>query len=78
MTPAQQQVLEKCYQQLSEHFERVLIVVDTEVIDEEGEPGDAHLVYWHGGSMAAIGMAEFAKDRVMRSGRKYVAPEGES
>lgn len=38
------------------------------------EMQNAHEGYWHGGSMGAIGMAEWAKLRIMQSGRSTLDP----
>lgn len=67
MTPAQKESLQKAWDLLTEHFDRVLLVADWEV---EGDlRQSAHVGYWHGGALAAVGMAEFAKDRVLSGGR---------
>lgn len=75
LSPAQRQAVQKAWDILGEHFDRVLLVIDTEVEGEGGRRDDAHEGFWHGGSMAAIGMAEFAKDRVMASRSRDCEPE---
>ena len=71
MTPAQDEALKKAWDLLSEHFEHVLLVVDFEVVS-----GDAHECWWHGGALTAIGMAEFAKDRLLHSNKpRFNEPE---
>lgn len=64
MSPAQRQAVEKAWDLLTEHFDRVCLVVDYDVdtgkIREQAQAG-----FWHGGSLAAIGMAEYMKDRIL-------------
>lgn len=65
MSPAQRAAVQQAYTLLGEHFDRVLIVVDYEV-DDAAAPGcTASAGYWHGGYMAAIGMANYAIDRIL-------------
>lgn len=73
-TPAQQQALEKAWDLLCEHFERVLLVVDFE-IEHNGKLADQHSGFWHGGALAAIGAAEYAKQRILESNEKNNEPE---
>lgn len=70
MTPAQRAAISKAWDLLGEHFDRVLLVVDWETNDG----CDAHEGYWHGGSLPAVGLAEFAKDRILRSRLKTNEP----
>lgn len=74
-TKPQREAIEKAWDILCEHFERVLVVVDTDVEERDGKPEDAHEGYWHGGSMAAIGMADFAREIILSSGRRHCEPE---
>jgi len=73
MTEVQRAAIRKAWDILCEHFDRVLLVVDFE-IEHEGRLTDEHLGYWHGGSMSAIGMAEFARKQVLGSGVKEGEP----
>lgn len=66
MTPAQRQAIAKAWELLTEHFDSVLLAVDFETT-ANGELQNAHAGYWHGGSMSAIGLAEFAKDRILQN-----------
>lgn len=75
MSKPQRESLQKAWDILTEHFDHVLLVIDFECPDEEGGTANAHEGYWHGGSMAAIGLAEFAKARLMRSGKTFNDPE---
>jgi len=76
MTSAQREAICRAYGILTEHFERVVLVVDYDVDPARsgGENMDGHEGYWYGGSMAAIGLCEFAKDRILNSGKKYIDP----
>ena len=70
MTSAQRDAVCKAYTLLGEHFEAVLLVVNFEVNNpESGELEEAHEGYWKGGWAAAVGLAEFAKDRILCGGR---------
>lgn len=73
MTPAQREALDKAWNILAEHFERVLLVIDWDV--ETGEDRNsrvnAHECLWHGGSLSAIGLAVFAHDRILHGGERY-------
>lgn len=77
MSPAQRQAAQKAWDILTEHFDRVLLVVDWEIEEQspEGKAQDAHEGFWAGGSLSAVGMAEYAKDRILNSGTKYHEPE---
>jgi hypothetical protein len=77
MTKAQREAVCKAWDLLTEHFEGSLLVVDweTDQRDENGTAQDARVGYWHGGSMRAIGLAVFAKDRVLNSGKPYSEPD---
>jgi hypothetical protein len=75
MTAPQRQALQKAWDILTEHFDHVLVVADWESDDEHGERCNAHEGWWYGGSIPAIGLAEFAKDRILKSGTKYNEPE---
>lgn len=68
MTTGQREALEKAWNLLTEFFERCLVVVDYDVDEPGKKPQQAHEGFWHGGALSGIGMAEFAKDRIMRSG----------
>ena len=68
-TPAQREAVEKAWDLLTEHFDRVLLIVDYETRDAHGNC-DAHEGFWHGGSLAALGMCEYARDRILNTGRK--------
>ncbi|MFM7009374.1 MAG: hypothetical protein ACKO0Z_08615 [Betaproteobacteria bacterium] len=61
--PAQRQALQQAYSLLGEHFDRALIVVDAELDGDDG--ANAHEVLWKGGYMAALGMAEYARCRMI-------------
>jgi len=74
MTKAQRDAACKAYTILTEHFPRVLLVVDYDLDDGNGKEEDAHEGYWHGGALASIGMCEFAKDRIIHSGKKWMDP----
>lgn len=74
MTPAQRVAIQKAWDILTEHFERVLVVADWDCEGDDGEQANAHEGWWHGGALAGVGLAEFAKDRMLKSGRKYNDP----
>lgn len=78
MSPAQRDAICKAWSLLGEHFEQVLLVVNWECDGDQGEVEEAHEGYWHGGAMANLGMAHFAADRILHSGRKYHDPDGKS
>lgn len=71
---AQNEAIQSAYTILSEHFEHALIVVDSSIDLKNGHQADAHEGWWYGGSMAALGLAEYAKDRILRSGKQCVDP----
>lgn len=77
MTEAQRQAAQKAWDLLTEHFDYVLLVADWECHDpgEDGERENAHEGWWHGGALPALGLAEFAKDRILKVGKKYHEPE---
>lgn len=77
MTAAQREAVQKAYTILTEHFDRMILVVDFDIDEPDGKMSDAHEGYWHGGSMSGIGLAEFAKDRILNSGRKHNDPTDE-
>lgn len=77
MTAAQQDAIKKAWDLLSEHFERCLLVVDWDIDAPNGESETAHTGYWHGGSIAAVGLAEFAKQRLLNSGTSTRREPGE-
>lgn len=63
MTEAQEKAFRDLVQIAGEHFNRALIVVDFECPGDDGSI--ATLAQWIGGKMAAIGMAEYVKGRMM-------------
>jgi hypothetical protein len=67
MTRAQRDAIERAYELLGEHFESVLLVVNYELDGEAAE--EAHEGYWSGGSMTALGLAEFARNKILNSGK---------
>lgn len=77
MTDSQRQALQKAWDILTEHFDHVLVVADWESDDHKGNRCNAHEGWWHGGSIPAIGLAEFAKDRILHSGTKFNEPKDE-
>lgn len=77
MSPSQRQAIQKAWDILTEHFERVVVVADWEVEDEDGKREDAHEVWWHGGALSAIGAAMYAQDRLLKSGKKDNDPDTE-
>lgn len=76
MTPAQRETIQKAYTMLGEQFEHVLIVVDYET-SEGGETFNAHEGYWHGGALTAVGLAEFAKHKILKSKKQDSDPNYE-
>jgi hypothetical protein len=56
-TQAQRQCLERCFEQLSEQFDHVLLVVETEVPSTKMGTESATETYLSGGVSNAIGMA---------------------
>jgi len=74
MNPSQLNAMETAYALLSEHFERVLIVVDYEKVGQDGRLEDHREGFWHGGLMAALGLSEYAKARILESGERYFGP----
>lgn len=77
MSPAQREAMQKAWDLLTEHFERVLLVIDFEVEGEDGKRQDAHQGFWHGGALASVGMAEYAKDRIMSCRERDNEPDDE-
>lgn len=75
MTKSQREAVCKAWDILCEHFDHVMLVVDFETEGKDGEREDAHEGFWHGGSLAAIGAAEYASRRILESGRKSNEPE---
>ena len=75
MTQAQRDSICKAWNTLTEHFDAVLLVVDWETQDDACKLADMHEGFWHGGALVAVGLAEFAKSRVMSSGEKVNEPE---
>ena len=76
MTPAQRESCQKAWVLLSEHFDNVLLVLNWELPDNDanGQLQESHEGYWHGGAVTAIGLAEFAKTRILESGRTTSEP----
>lgn len=72
MTPAQREAVRKAYALLGEHFRSSVLMVDFDIEDDDGST--AHVAYWAGGSMAALGLCEFAKDRILHSGKGSIEP----
>jgi len=60
-TPSQDDAVKKAWDLISEHFDRALLVVDVEC--EDGD--DGHQVFWHGGFLAGLGAAEYAKHHLL-------------
>lgn len=77
MTQAQRDALCKAYTSLTEHFPRVLLVVDYDLDDGNGKEENVHEGYWSGGALCGIGMCEYAKDRILHSGKKWMNPNEE-
>lgn len=69
MTDAQLETLAKVEELLREHFESVLLVLNTRV--EEDDNKEVTKVCWHGGSYTALGLAEYAKKYLL----DYTKPE---
>ena len=78
-TPAQEEALRKAYDLLGEHFDRVVMIVDTEVDGQTSDPGDATDITWKGGFMAAMGMIHYAHARLTKVAfsRRKVGEDGE-
>jgi hypothetical protein len=74
MNPAQRQAICQAWDILGEHFDGCLVVVDWE-LETDGKCEDAHEGYWHGGSMRAVGLAHFARQHIMESGKPMREPE---
>lgn len=74
LTPAQEEALKKAWDILGEHFDRVLLVVDTET--PQGQQ-DAHAVFWQGGALPAIGMASYAHQRLLERNNRNHEPTDE-
>jgi hypothetical protein len=66
MNDAQAQALEKAKDILTEHFDHVLVAVDWECVGDDGEITHAQEGWWHGGSIPAVGLAEWAKARILQ------------
>jgi hypothetical protein len=62
LTPAQMGALDKAWDMLEEHFDHVLLLIDTEA--PEGEDRVFQCGY-HGGITAAIGLCERAKIQIV-------------
>lgn len=61
---AQEKVLQAAVERLGEHFDRVVVIVDTTNESATGE-SDATQISWHGGFISAIGLLEYGKERLM-------------
>lgn len=59
----QQKVLERCYAELGEHFDGVMICVLTEC--GENQPQEAVRSYYKGGRIQAIGLLVEAQHRIL-------------
>lgn len=68
-TQAQNDVLKRAYDMLGEQFERVLIVVDTEAADGAT---NASTMYFHGGELCAVGLAEYARYTLLDNRRPSI------
>lgn len=77
MNQAQLDAIQKAWDILTEHFDRVLLVADWEcdTPDEDGQNSDGHCCYWHGGALSAVGMAQYGANRILQSGRRFAEPE---
>ena len=72
--PSQDAALKKAWDLLSEHFDHALLVIEWETNRDE-ELTDAHIAYWHGGALPALGMAEYAKHYILNTERKSQEPD---
>jgi 2-hydroxy-3-keto-5-methylthiopentenyl-1-phosphate phosphatase len=73
MTQAQRDAICKAYSILGEHFDEILIAVNYEInVDDKIQ--EAHEAYWKGGAITAIGLAEWAKDRLIHCGERHSDP----
>jgi hypothetical protein len=76
ITAAQREALDKAWDLLSEHFDRILLITDCEVTNAEGgEENETH-GFWHGGYLAALGCAEHAKHMISNSRSASNEPRG--
>lgn len=67
LTKSQEEALERAWSILTEHFDRALLVVDSDVDNRDGRNTDDSSCLWHGGYMSAIGMAHYALNRITNS-----------
>lgn len=72
MTEAQDAAIKKAWDILTEHFDRVLVVVDFELSECKA---DAHECWWHGGSLSSVGMAMFAQTTILNSKHRDNDPD---
>lgn len=73
MTSAQRSAIQQAYSILGEHFDASIIVVDYDIAS--GEQEQAHVGYWNGGSMRALGLCLFAQKNILESGKNEQEPE---
>lgn len=62
MTPAQREAVEKAWTLITEHFERILLVVDFDVESEDRY--SATEAFWYGGWSSSLGLSEAAKQMI--------------
>lgn len=75
LTKPQRDALKRAWDILTEHFDRVLLVVDADLDSEDGPLRDYHQCFWHGGSMSAIGLSEFAKLGILATKSRENPPD---
>lgn len=65
-TAAQQEALEQAYRLLGEHFDGSVIAVSGDV-NVEGKENDAVRVFWSGGYVSAVGLAQLALQGILKN-----------
>lgn len=63
--PAQEDALKKAYTLLGEHFDYALISISTDYEADMTGRTCAQEVVWKGGYISAIGLAEYAKHKIL-------------
>jgi hypothetical protein len=66
-TQAQQDCLTRCYDELSEHFDCVLLSVSSETESDTGELQSTSRMFHSGGFVQAVGLATLAQRDLLNS-----------
>ncbi len=67
-TQAQKEALTKAWDLITEHFDRAVLLINTDKLSDDQETTTCY--YWRGGVLSAIGLMEVAKQRLMEAPEK--------